>query len=67
LARRDDFVRALVGKLLTYAVGRPMTLADEAELQRLVAASHAGGDRFGALLDAVVTSPLFTWRDPGGP
>ena len=34
------------------------------ELGRIVAATRAGDDRFSALLDAVVTSPLFIMRDP---
>ena len=64
LSRGDDFVRAFAKNLLVYGVGRDMLLHDEAELGRIVAATRAGDDRFSALLDAVVTSPLFTMRDP---
>ena len=64
LRRGDDFVRAFAKNLLVYGVGRDMLLHDEAELGRIVAATRAGDDRFSALLDAVVTSPLFTMRDP---
>ncbi len=64
LARRDDFVRAMAKNLLVYAVGRAMVAADEAELLRITAATAAGGYRFSALLDAVVSSPLFTSRGP---
>lgn len=67
LARAPDFARALARKLLVYAVGRPLVAADEPELARIVAAVVAGEYRFSALLTAVVTSPLFTMRDPGGP
>lgn len=67
LARKDDFVRAFAGKLLTFGIGRPMLLEDEPELARVVAATAAGGYTFSALLAAVVTSPLFTLRDPAGP
>ncbi|MCB9876543.1 MAG: DUF1592 domain-containing protein [Planctomycetes bacterium] len=64
LRRRDDFVRALAARLLTFAVGRPMQAADEPELQRIVERSAAGGHFFSALLEALLRSPLFTMRDP---
>ena len=64
LARKDDFVRTMAAKLLTFGVGRPMLAADESELRRIVERTRAGEYRFSALLTAVVTSPLFTHRDP---
>tara|TARA_R110002096_G_scaffold131310_1_gene281063 strand:+ start:973 stop:2898 length:1926 start_codon:yes stop_codon:yes gene_type:complete len=64
LARADDFVRAMAKNLLVFGVGREIGLADEPELQRIVAATRAGGDRFSVLLTAVVSSPLFRMRDP---
>lgn len=67
LARKADFVRTMAKKLLVYGIGRPMLPADEAELSTIVARTEAGGYHFHALLAAVVTSPLFTLRDPGGP
>lgn len=66
LARKPEFVRALATKLLVFAIGRPMTALDEPEIARMVDACAAGDYRFGALLDAIVTSPLFVLRDPGG-
>lgn len=65
LQRRDEFVRAMAARMLTFAIGRPMVGADEAELAAIVAATAAGEYRFSALLAAVVRSPLFTMRDPG--
>ncbi len=62
LLRQDDFVRAMAKALLVFGTGRPTAVADEAELQRIVGASAAGDHRFGPLLDAVITSPLFTSR-----
>ncbi|MCK5944774.1 MAG: DUF1585 domain-containing protein, partial [Planctomycetes bacterium] len=64
LRRADDFVRAFAKNLLVHGTGRDMLLRDEAELARIVARTRAHGDRFSALLEAVVTSPLFTLRDP---
>ncbi|MEZ5962706.1 MAG: DUF1592 domain-containing protein [Planctomycetota bacterium] len=67
LARKADFARAFAGKLLVYAIGRPLVPADEVEVAAIVQATIAGGYRFDALLEALVTSRLFTWRDPAGP
>lgn len=64
LARADDFVRAFAKNLLVHGAGRDLLLADEPALAAIVARTRQGGDRFGALLEAVVTSPLFTLRDP---
>jgi len=64
LRRSDDFVRAFAKNLLVHAIGRDMLLADEPELAAIVERTRAGGHRFSALLDAVVTSPLFLLRDP---
>lgn len=66
LRRADDFVRTMAKNLLVHGIGREMTLADEPAIVAIVVATRAGGDRFSALLEAVVTSPLFTMRDPGG-
>lgn len=66
LTRKADFARAMVGKMLVYAIGRPLVPADEPEVAAIVQATIAGEYRFTALLDALVTSRLFTWRDLGG-
>ncbi len=66
LARRHDFVRAMVKQLLIRAIGRPLVAADERELLRIVDDVIAHEYRFSAVLGAVVTSPLFCRRIPGG-
>ncbi len=66
LARKADFVRTMAKKLLVYGIGRPMLPADEAEVSAIVLQTEAGDYHFQALLAAIVTSPLFTHRDPGG-
>jgi hypothetical protein len=67
LRRADEFVRAAAKNLLVAGIGREMTLHDEPALAEIVAQTRSRGDRFSALLEAVVTSPLFTRRDPGAP
>ena len=62
-ARSDLFVHALSERLLTFALGRPLTPQDGPYVRRVVAAAHAGGDRFADLLHGVVASPLFLMRD----
>lgn len=66
LARKSEFARAFAHRLLVFAIGRPMTTADEPELLRIAAACEDGEFRFSALLSAMLASPLFTMRDPGG-
>ena len=65
LARKDDFVRTFALRLLVFAIGRPLHGRDEPELQRIAQSCIDNDHRTMALLDAVVTSPLFTHRDPG--
>jgi hypothetical protein len=67
LRRAPDFVRAMTGRLMAYAVGRPMLPADEPELARITAVVIANDHRFATMLTEVVRSPLFLTRDPGGP
>lgn len=67
LRRADEVIRSAAKHLLVHGIGRPLTLRDEPALSAIVAATRASGDRFSALLEAVVTSPLFLRRDPGAP
>ena len=64
LQRADEFVRSFAKHLLVHAIGRDLGLRDEPMLAAVVARTREGGDRMSALLAAVVTSPLFTMRDP---
>lgn len=62
LRRKDRFVRVLVEKLFTYAIGREPEAADEAVVFELIDACAAAGYRSGALLEALVTSDAFRRR-----
>lgn len=66
-AQEHEFVRSFAKHLLVFASGRPLWPSDEAELQAIVAATRAGGDRWSALLGAALASPLFTHRTSGAP
>lgn len=56
--RQDQFVRALVHDLATFAVGRPLTFEDRAEIDRITAAVRARGDGLATMVRAVATSDL---------
>ena len=60
--RQDQFVRALTYKLSAYAVGRPLTFADHASVDRIVAGVRQSNDGLADLIRLIVTSDLF--REP---
>lgn len=56
--RQDQFVAALVHKVTTYALGRPMSFADRADLESIVTQVRSDGDGLRTLIEAVATSRL---------
>jgi Protein of unknown function (DUF1592)/Protein of unknown function (DUF1588)/Protein of unknown function (DUF1585)/Protein of unknown function (DUF1595)/Protein of unknown function (DUF1587)/Planctomycete cytochrome C len=57
--RQDQFVTALVHKVATYALGRPLNFTDRADLDAITAEVRKQGDGLGTLLLTVATSELF--------
>jgi hypothetical protein len=57
--RRQQFVTALTGKVLSYATGRRTTAADRPQIQRLVAQLGERGDGLRDLIELVATSDAF--------
>ncbi|MGJ8725523.1 MAG: DUF1592 domain-containing protein [Roseibacillus sp.] len=57
--RQDQFVRALVHKLSTYALGRPLSFSDRAHLDEITAQLRQEGDGLGDLIKFIVISELF--------
>ena len=57
--RQDQFVRALVHKITTYAVGRPLTFSDRANVDKITAEVRREGDGLATILRLVATSELF--------
>ena len=57
--RQDQFARAMVHKMSAYALGRPLTFADHADVDGLTAQFRIKGDRLADLIHLVVTSSLF--------
>lgn len=61
-ALRDDedlFLKCLAQKLLTYALGRETTLADQPTIEEVVAKTKKSGYRLRAMIEGVVESDAF--------
>ena len=59
---RDDFVRAFVAHLLTYALGRPLEYYDMPVVQDIARAVAADGDKFSRVVVEVAKSYPFLNR-----
>ncbi len=57
--RRDEFADNVCRKLLAYALGRSLIPSDDATVAAMRRRLDADGGRFGALVEAIVTSPQF--------
>jgi mono/diheme cytochrome c family protein len=57
--RQDQFARAMVDKMAAYALGRPLTFADHADVDGLTAAFRKKGDGLADLIHLLVNSNLF--------
>ncbi|QDV23375.1 DUF1592 domain-containing protein [Aureliella helgolandensis] len=57
--RQDQFARAMVHKLASYALGRPLSFADRAEVERIAARLRLEGDGLRTLIRLLVESDLF--------
>ncbi|MGJ8654574.1 MAG: DUF1592 domain-containing protein [Opitutaceae bacterium] len=60
--REEDVIRSVSKHLLTYAIGRSLTFADEEAVDLIVAESRANGGNMQMLLNSVISSPLFLNR-----
>ena len=57
--RQDQFVAALVHKMTTFAIGRPLTFADRADLDAIAAEVRHGGDGLATMVTSIVSSEPF--------
>ncbi len=57
--RQDQFVRAVVHKLATYALGRPLTFADRAEVDAITADVRQNHDGLKTIIHTMTRSELF--------
>ena len=57
--RQDQFSRAMVHKMTAYALGRPLSFADRADIDGLAVQFRKSGDRLGDLVRLIVSSDIF--------
>ena len=57
--RKDDFANALCTKLLSFALGRSLSFADEEQLEKLQQAFVKSDYRLKALVEVIVLSDAF--------
>ena len=57
--RQDQFARAMVHKLTTYALGRPLTFGDRSSVDQTTADLRKQGDGLATIVTLIVTSELF--------
>jgi mono/diheme cytochrome c family protein len=65
VAQPDQFVRAVTGKLLTYAVGREMEYFDAPAIRGIARTAAADGYRWSSTVLAIVKSTPFQMRRSG--
>lgn len=57
--RQDQFVRAMVHKLATFALGRPLTFSDHADIESITANVRREDDGLATIIQFLVASDLF--------
>jgi mono/diheme cytochrome c family protein len=57
--RQDQFTRALTYKLVTFALGRPLTFADRSSIDQITADVRKQGDGLATLITLICKSDLF--------
>ncbi len=57
--RQDQFVRAMVHKLATYALGRPLVFADRLAVDEITFKVRQRGDGLATMIELIVMSDLF--------
>jgi len=63
--RQDEFLDNLSRKLLSYALGRSLILSDDLLVREMRTKLAADDDRFGSLIESIVTSSQFLNRRTG--
>ncbi|MDA1049032.1 MAG: DUF1592 domain-containing protein [Planctomycetota bacterium] len=57
--RQDQFARAMVHKMTTYAIGRPLTFGDRSSVDQITADLRNQGDGLATMVTLIVTSDMF--------
>lgn len=59
LNRQDQFIRALTYKMVVYALGRPLSFADQNGIEVIAAKVRQEGDGMATMIQQIVTSEMF--------
>ena len=62
LNRQDQFVRAMVHKTTTYAIGRPLAFGDRSDVDVITSEVRKRGDGLATMVQQIVVSDLFRKR-----
>ncbi|MCH7987536.1 MAG: DUF1592 domain-containing protein [Planctomycetes bacterium] len=57
--RQDQFARAMVHKMTAYALGRPLSFSDHADIDSMTVQFRKKGDRLGDLITIITSSDIF--------
>ncbi len=57
--RQDQFARAMVHKMTAYALGRPLSFSDHADIDSMAVQFRKSDDRLADLVNVIVSSELF--------
>lgn len=60
--RQDQFITALVSRLATYGLGRPLRFSDAAQIEHIASQLRAEGDGLATLIELLASSDLFQSR-----
>ncbi|MEQ9406522.1 MAG: DUF1592 domain-containing protein [Fuerstiella sp.] len=60
--RQDQFARAMVHKMTAYALGRPLSFGDRADVDSLTAQFRKQDDRLGDLIRLIISSSIFNTK-----
>jgi len=63
MERQDQFAEAMVHKLTAYALGRPLSLGDRVDLEKLTAEMRRQNDRLSDLIQRIVSSDIFNSKE----
>jgi hypothetical protein len=63
LAEKDVFAKAFIKHLLSYGLGRELTLADRIAVDEIAKASEEGNYKMRAVIKNIVVHPIFTQRN----
>ena len=62
MSNKEQFVKSLADKMLTYGLGRGLSLTDKCATEAVAKAAASDGYRFNSLVTAVVLSDPFRKR-----